>query len=49
MKLNDAHTQTLLSWANGGDTPPEPKTDDNNNDQGNNDNPQCTCDQSNND
>ncbi len=46
MKLNEAHTQTILSWANEGTTPPpeEPDVTDEGTDEGTGDNPPCTCD-----
>lgn len=47
MKLSDAHTQTILSWANGGEVQPDqPDTTDKTDtttDQGTGDNPPCTC------
>ncbi|HUR42707.1 MAG TPA: hypothetical protein VMZ01_01275 [Aestuariivirga sp.] len=44
MKLNDTHTQTLISWANGGEVPPEPEVTDET-DEVADDTPACTCDQ----
>ena len=51
MKLGDATTQTLLSWANEGKIPPEPQPETTPADQGtgSGDTPQCTCNQGNSD
>ncbi|MBI2717714.1 MAG: trypsin-like serine protease [Rhizobiales bacterium] len=48
MRLSETHTQTILSWANGGAAPPPDQPTDTGTDQGTGDNPQCTCDKGNN-